>query len=75
MKSLALRFGTPAGKEEGCDACYAREHPDDAARRCGSGTEGEGFEPPGPLPGRLLSRQLQSTGLCHPSEAALNPRP
>jgi hypothetical protein len=30
-------------------------------------TEGEGFEPPGPLRGRLLSRQLQSTGLCHPS--------
>ena len=31
--------------------------------------EGEGFEPPGPLRDRLLSRQLQSTGLCHPSIA------
>lgn len=32
--------------------------------------EREGFEPPG-LIGRLLSRQLQSTGLCHRSEKVL----
>src|SRR5690349_1644328 len=30
--------------------------------------EREGFEPPGRLHDRLLSRQLQSTGLCHRSK-------
>jgi hypothetical protein len=30
--------------------------------------EREGFEPPGRLHDRLLSRQLQSTGLCHRSQ-------
>ena len=36
--------------------------------------EGEGFEPPGPSRGRLLSRQLHSTGLCHPSDEVIRGR-
>ena len=40
-------------------------HPD-----LGFVAEREGFEPPGRLHDRLLSRQLQSTGLCHRSSTA-----
>jgi hypothetical protein len=35
---------------------------------CGFVAEREGFEPPGHLRDRLLSRQLQSTRLCHRSK-------
>jgi hypothetical protein len=37
--------GRPPGKEEPNDAYNVREVGDDAARRCGSVTEREGFEP------------------------------
>ena len=30
--------------------------------------EGEGFEPPDELPRRLISSQVHSAKLCHPSE-------
>src|SRR5215467_5043784 len=50
----------------------ARSYPEPALRirslTWGVVAEREGFEPPGRLHARLLSRQLQSTRLCHRSQ-------
>ena len=73
-----LRLRTPTGATvtaSGDDGLA--QHALRRARRVPSAdkAEREGFEPPGPLEaGRLLSRQLHSTGLCHRSESVALPK-